>query len=97
MADYQTKVVFKQIGPEDKSLEFGVEQGAGEITVLVNGEFRGSVETGDAGAAPMTETITVKEGDQIDFQVDGNQGYEFDYFTGDEPPYTIEDTPPLMG
>jgi len=95
MADYQTKVVFQQIGPEDKTVEFGIEQGAGDIYILVNGQQQGHI--GEDEGAHDTMTVTVKEGDTIDFNVDGATGWEFDYFTGDEPPYTIEDTPPLMG
>ena len=95
MADYQTKVVFKQIGPEDKTVAFGIESGAGDIYLKVNGEQAAHIGE-EADGTHSTMTHTVKEGDTIDFEVSGATGWKFDHFTGDEPPYTIEDTPPYM-
>lgn len=85
MAEYKTTVVFSEILPEDVTLTLEV-QGGGEARFVVDGNSK-SWTSG-------TMSVTAKEGQQVDVEVQADSGWEFDKFEGEEPPYTIPDKEP---
>lgn len=87
MADrtIETTVVFSEVLPEDVTLQLNI-QGGGQARFVINGDPKSWTSN--------SITVGAKEGDQVDVEVQSDSGWQFDSYSGKQPPYTVTDQPP---